>query len=241
MQKILLIAASLVLAFASACVKPTGNIDEHSASLTDSAQLTDVSTVSDSNYSEMHNVPPPEIVFFSMGQFRDFAASIELDDIEFQKFLDSHSSYGPNGVKTKSDAINVLNTLGSIPMPEVEAFPLKYVSLRFDLDRVYVLYKDDQHALGFDITITPGEETAEDKAGSLIDEAVIMDSSDLPELKYLVWVKDVRGSDGRSSYYFTNIRSHSVRLITTMPEEAFLNALRGCRYTTISEYAEKYS
>lgn len=211
-----------MLVFTLACTKPA----ESSEAPTDAQTET---------FLDGEGVPE-QVIFMSIEEYRDFAASVDLEDAEFQKFIRS-KSYHLNGVSTKADAENVLTVMDSVPTPIIEGFAFWRSNLRFDLDTVVVFFNDGDHYLGFDFTLTPSDETAEDKAGAFKDGAVIMDASDLPELKYLVRPNDNRDSSGVNSYYFANIRSHCVRLITNMPEEEFLNKLRGCRYTTFSEYA----
>ena len=225
MKRILLLVAAFMLVFALACTKPAESGETSANAQTDA-------------FHEGDEVPE-QVDFWGIEEYRDFAASVDLEDAEFQKFIRS-KSYHLNGVSTKADAENVLTVMDSVPTPIIEGFAFWRSNLRFDLDTVVVFFNDGDHYLGFDFTLTPSDETAEDKAGAFKDGAVIMDASDLPELKYLVRPNDNRDSSGVTSYYFTNIHSHCVRLITNLSEEELITTLRGCRYTTFSEYAEKY-
>ena len=186
------------------------------------------------------NDVPEQIFFNSIEEYREFAASLELDDAEFEKFIGS-GHYSMNGVHTREEVIKALNALGSVPFPEIDGFVFDGLCMRYDLDTVvfdYVRDGETRQYLCFDINITCSDEDAESFANASNCELINIPIGSDSELKYLLLA--VKNDDSNpNSYYFTNIRSHSIRLITNLPVEELLNVLNGCQYTTIDEYADK--
>lgn len=247
MKKIFLIGIVIMLAFASACSKPAEDVIN-----TGAPETNDVHTEENTFKPTAATTEPPEetppggndvpeqIFFNSIEEYREFAASLELDDAEFEKFIGS-GHYSVNGVYTREDVIKALNALGSVPFPEIDGFVFDGLCMRYDLDTVvfdYVRDGETRQYLCFDINITCSYEDAESFANASNCELINIPIGSDSELKYLLWA--VKNDDSNpNSYYFTNIRSHSIRLTTNLPVEELLNALNGCQYTTIDEYAEK--
>ena len=102
MKRILLLVAAFMLVFALACTKPAES----------SEAPTDAQTEA---LSEGEGVPE-QVIFMSIEEYRDFAASVDLEDAEFKEFIHSNS-YSANGVSTKEDAENVLTVIDSVPTP----------------------------------------------------------------------------------------------------------------------------
>lgn len=182
--------------------------------------------------------PPFVIEFHGIGEYRDFAASPELDDDDLLEFLGG-SSYDMNGVNTRQEVNNVLAAMDSVPMPQIEGFPFWRSSLCFDADYIGLYFRseeDERHYIGFIASISQSDETAEERAaeaGHGIEEVSV---EGLPELKYLLRAESGDPASP-NSYYYTNIRSHRVTIVTDLAEEELLSILQGCRYTVISEYA----
>lgn len=169
-----------------------------------------------------------------------FSESTELDESEFNEFIITNS-YDMNGVETKQDVERVLEMIGSMPIPVIDGFVLKWLSVSLDVDTVYILYEDkgtEKTYLGFDMTVSESNENAEDIANRLNYETVILPLGTASQVSFLVRANDNKDESGENSYYFTNVRSHWVRLITTMSEEQLLNVLQSCRITTIDKYEE---
>lgn len=187
---------------------------------------------------------PEQIVFNSLDDYRAFAASIELDDEAFEEFISSNS-YDMNGVNTKADAAKVLDALSSMPIPKIDGFKLIRINLKFDSDSVYILYKNESSdgvLLGFEMIITPSNESSEDRANECSFETSALKVEDLQGLNYLLRPVDMESVSGNTntSYYFTNILAHKARLVSVnMTEETLLSILSDCLYTTIGEYAEE--
>lgn len=222
MKRIFLIGLITLLAFAFACGKPAEN----------AAEQANISW----NFSD-----PPEMVFFnSIEEYRKFAASLELSDTELRNFIDS-SHYVVNGIQTKEDVKNVLNVMDSMPVPTIDGFDFDSASLRFDIGTFYILYKNNaaqSSYIGFNMSIAKSKGDADlesdKKLGQLVDIHTPKDS----EFNYLVRAdkNDIRNVN---TYYFTNIRSHRIELITNLSGDDFLDALNNCQFTTMDEYAKK--
>lgn len=118
---------------------------------------------------------------------------------------------------------------------------MDWINLRLDSDNIYIrLMSDDEEKLciGFSIMISCSSEDAESRAEELDRNIIEIPVDKDSELKYLLRL--VMDDDSNpNSYYYTNIRFHRICLTTNLPVEELLNALNGCQYTTIDEYAEK--
>ena len=247
MKKIFLIGIVIMLAFASACSKPAEDVIN-----TGAPETNDVHTEENTFKPTAATTEPPEetppggndvpeqIFFSSIEEYREFAASLELDDAEFEKFIGS-GQYSMNGVHTREDVIKVLNALGSVPFPEMGGFTLDWINLRLDSDNINIrLMSDDAEKLciGFSIMISCSSEDAESRAEELERDVIEIPVDKDSELKYLLRL--VMDDDSNpNSYYYTNIRFHRICLTTNLPVEELLSALNGCQYTTIDEYADK--
>ena len=181
---------------------------------------------------------PMQVIFNGIEEYRDFAASPELDDDAFREFIESRS-YDMNGVNTRQDVKNVLEVMDSVPMPQIAGFPFWRSNLRLDTGDVTIAFKaegDERHYIGFNMSVSQSDETAEERAaeaGHGIEEVSV---EGIPELRYLLRAESGDPANP-NSYYYTNIRSHRVTIVTDLAEEELLSILQGCRYTVISEYA----
>ena len=120
-------AAALVVAFGIFAVvrfsKTPGGEKQALVSATEPAEQTTPAPTASPTQPTAASEPPQQIVFSSMAAYREFAAAAELDDWAFAEFLRSpRNSYEMNGISVKEDAVRVLNTLGSLPMPVLEDF-----------------------------------------------------------------------------------------------------------------------
>ena len=182
--------------------------------------------------------PPFVIEFHGIGEYRDFAALPELDDDDLLEFLGG-SSYGMNGVNTRQDVKNVLEVMDSVPMPQIEGFPFWRSSLCFDADYIGLYFRsegDERHYIGFIASISQSSETVEERAAEAGHGTEEVSVEGIPELRYLLRAESGDPANP-NSYYYTNIRSHRVTIVTDLAEEELLSILQGCRYTVISEYA----
>lgn len=204
-------------------------IDTHEAAVPTPVPMND--------FTEGHDVPE-QIIFTGFDDYCEFASAIKLEDKEFQEFLENNG-YDMNGVNNKEDAIRVLNTLESMPFPLIKGYSIYRVALRFDLDNYYVLYRNEEEGLylGFDIRISNSEEDAIGLANELDCDTVEIPLKDSPEFGFLLRV--ISNDDSNpNSYYFTNYKSHRIRLITNMEETVLVNLLRVCTFGSIGDYAE---
>ena len=223
-------------------VKDPGS--EHHASLPTAEPTAAVATDDPAVTTDPVLDAPEQIVFNSLDDYRAFAASIELDDEAFEEFISSNS-YDMNGVNTKADAAKVLDALSSMPIPKIDGFKLIRINLKFDSDSVYILYKNESSdgvLIGFDMIITPSNESSEDRAKECSFETSALKVEDLQGLNYLLRPVDMESVSGNTntSNYFTNILAHKARLVSVnMTEETLLSILSDCLYTTIGEYAEE--
>ncbi len=181
---------------------------------------------------------PEQIIFTGFDDYCEFASAIKLEDKEFQEFLENNG-YDMNGVNNKEDAIRVLNTLDSMPFPLIKGYSIYRVALCFDLDNYYVLYRNEEEGLylGFDIRISNSEEDAIGLANELDCDTVEIPLKDSPEFGFLLRVISNDASNP-NSYYFTNYKSHRIRLITNMEETVLVDLLRVCTFGSIGDYAE---
>lgn len=221
----------ILMVFCTACSKP----NEHG--LTPSPSTSNITQNQNEQALGLQDVPE-QIIFYGIEEYNAFAASVEFDEPLFQTFIQS-KSYDMNGICTKVDAVNALNVLNSMPFPIIEGFYVYMINLRFDTDSFYVFYKsteDDTLHICFDMRISISDEGA--NSIELDSETIEIPIANDSEMRYLIRAKDNKDQFGIDYYYFSNIRSHWVRLITNMSEEQLLDVLQSCRITTIDKYEE---
>lgn len=237
MKRLVVLGLAILLASSAACSKHVDETNMSTPSTSESIQISQSTPVPMNDFTEGHDVPE-QIIFTGFDDYCEFASAIKLEDKVFQEFLEKNN-YDMNGVNNKEDAIRVLNTLDSMPFPLIEGYSLERVALCLDLDNYYVLYKNEEEGLylGFDIRISNTEEDAIVLANELDCETVEIPIIDSPEFDYLLRV-NMDDASNPNSYYFTNTRSHRIRLITNMEENALVDLLRVCTFGSIGDYAE---
>ncbi len=241
MKRFVLIGmAIMLLVFVYSCRMHSGSMVDSTDSPVNTSQVPlDTADPIDSSI-QWNDDPPQKIIFCGLEAYHKFSESTELDESEFNEFIITNS-YDMNGVETKQDVERVLEMIGSMPIPAIDGFVLEWLSVALDGDTVYFLYENkdtEKDRLGFEMTVFESSEDAENIANRLNYETLILPLGTDTEVSFLVRAIDNKDESGENSYYFTNVRSHWVRLITTMSEEQLLNVLQSCRITTINKYEE---
>lgn len=235
-RSILLLVLAIVFASSVACSKHVEEMNMSTSQISETVQISQSTPIPTNDFTEGFDVPE-QIIFTDFKDYCELASAIKLEDKVFQEFLEKNN-YDMNGINNKEDAIRVLNTLDSMPFPLIEGYSLERVALCLDLDNYYVLYKNEEGLyLGFDIRISNTEEDAIVLANELDCETVEIPIIDSPEFDYLLRV-NMDDASNPNSYYFTNTRSHRIRLITNMEENALVDLLRFCEFGSIGDYAE---
>ena len=179
--------------------------------------------------------PPQSIRFYSMAEYREFAAASELDEDEFRRFIEP-TGWLMNGVSTTEDAKQALAALDAIPMPAIDGFVFNLLDLCYFYNRIHISFKSDDlegRYVGFDITLSPNDESAEELLARVGPQFALFPEKVSPELDWLVY-----RPDEPESILFTNLRSHRVRISSYMQTQELLDVLSKTRFITVREYAE---
>ena len=216
MKKLLIICLSAVIALACACAK--NGLDP------------DVFVGANGQIPEAHKGAS----FGDIEEYRQFAASLELEGDDFERFI-IHGSYSAMKIKTKGDVEAVLNAMNGMPMPLLEGFDFEYAHVDIDDGTLMIRYDNrDARRVFFKMAIETCDEEAERKAdnkqGSLVE---------LPGGAGYIVRAARRGNNETDDRYSANIRSHKTELITNISEVELMSALENCEFITFGEYAER--
>ena len=216
MKKLLIICLSAVIALACACAK--NGLDP------------DVFVGANGQIPEAHKGAS----FGEIEKYRQFAASLELEGDDFERFI-IHGSYNAHGIKTKADVEEVLNAMNGMPMPLLEGFTFEGASLDLD-DGTLMIRCDARDAkrvffkMALETCDEEAERIADSKHGSLVE---------LPGGAGYIVRAARRGNNETDDRYSANIRSHKTELITNISEAELMSALENCEVITFAEYAER--
>ena len=215
MKKLLIICLSAVIALACACAK--NGLDP------------DVFVGANGQIPEAHRGAS----FGDIEEYRQFAASLELEGDDFERFI-IHGSYSAMKIKTKSDVEAVLNAMNGMPMPLLEGFVFDGASLDLDYGTLSIRCDAGSKRIFFNMALeTVDEETArkaDKKLGTIVE---------LANGEGYVVSAARQGNNETDDRYTANIRSHKTTLITNLSEEELMSALENCEFITFGEYAER--
>ena len=170
-----------------------------------------------------------------------FASSIELDDAECEEFL--YKNFFASGIKTKADAIKALEDINALPFIPVDGFEMKCFEFDYskNLFSVGFLDKaDEDRVFGFQVAMTGSDAEAERKEAEQAGGLIELTDTRSPELIYLSGGALNYPEYPNVSMFFTNIRSHKIRITTNnLSVKEAVDILANCEFTTMDEYAKK--
>ena len=237
MKRIIIIgiAVTLMSTLATlACRKPADVVDTPSLPTANP-------TVAPTEDHFKYGIPHERLILRSVEEYLLFASSVELDDAECEEFLSKN--FFASGIKTKADAIKALEDINALPFIPVDGFEMK--SFEFDYSKklfsVGFLDKaDEDRVFGFQVAMTGSDAEAERKEAEQAGGLIELPDTRSPELIYLSGGALNYPEFPNVSMFFTNIRSHKIRITTNnLSVKEAVDILANCEFTTMDEYAKK--
>ena len=251
MKRIIIIGTAVTILFTLACRKPvevveTSSLPTNEPTASATPLQTDNSgaanpTVAPTENQFRYGEPHDRLILRSVEEYFLFASSIELDDAECEEFL--YKNFFASGIKTKADAIKALEDINALPFIPVDGFEMK--SFEFDYSKnlfsVGFLDKaDEDRVFGFQVAMTGSDAEAERKEAEQAGGLIELPDTRSPELIYLSGGALNYPEYPNVSMFFTNIRSHKIRITTNnLSVKEAVDILANCEFTTMDEYAKK--
>lgn len=82
--------------------------------------------------------PPPSFTFYSLDEIRNFLELSELDDQEFEEYLNEHWYYPFYGINSKTDIRNIEELFEKLPFPKTERCQFTFMGYYPD-DKCYII------------------------------------------------------------------------------------------------------